>query len=55
MTRRLFTLSTAALVGALVLTACGAGSGASTGADGVTTIRFAAAVHGSNGDSPSRA
>ncbi|WP_282692223.1 extracellular solute-binding protein [Streptomyces sp. CC208A] len=55
MKRRLLTLSTAGTVGALVLTACGGGSGASTGADGVTTIKFVAADYGSNGDNPSQA
>ncbi|MFI8826762.1 extracellular solute-binding protein [Streptomyces sp. NPDC053431] len=55
MKRRLLTLSAAGIVGALALTACGAGSGGSTGADGVTTIKFVAADYGSNGDNPSQA
>lgn len=55
MKRRLLTLSTAGIVGALVLTACGGASGSSTGADGVTTIEFVAADYGSNGDNPSQA
>jgi multiple sugar transport system substrate-binding protein len=55
MKRRLFALSTAGVVGALVLSACAGGSGASTGADGVTTIKFVAADYGSNGDNPSQA
>ncbi|WP_370410380.1 extracellular solute-binding protein [Streptomyces fradiae] len=55
MKRRLLTLSTAAVVGALLLTACGGGSGASAGADGVTTLTFVAADYGSNGDNPSQA
>ncbi|MFF0435366.1 extracellular solute-binding protein [Streptomyces sp. NPDC004327] len=55
MKRRPLALSLAGTVGALVLTACGGGSGASTGANGVTTITFVAADYGSNGDNPSQA